>query len=157
MHSQDPKTRHVKHILEEDFFSEDISEYILNISKSVRTLLSSPESALLLNEIYDEHYNLTTGEPAEELIGSNLYRERESFETLTKYSLLVQAYIKLDIKKFFNLNIEEFLNLTTYARNVLIKHAKDEAKAIAEAAEEMTSELSENTLDLTEGLGLLDD
>jgi len=152
VHSQDPKTRNVRHILEQEPPS-DTYDHLLNVSKSITRVLTSPESAVLLQDIYYTDKNLTSISQEEDLIGPNLFKNEESFYNYTKYESLVDAYLKLDIKKFFGYNLDEFLDLTVYARDILIEKANSELRAMDEASEEMRAELTQ-TLGLEDMLGI---
>jgi len=152
MHSQDPKTRNVRHVLEQEIPSDTLDQ-IERIAKSITKVLTSPESAILLQDLYYDRLNLTSVSEEENLIGPNLFKNEESFYSYTKYETLVDVYLKLEIKKFFGYSLDEFLDLTVYSRDILLEKAKTELENLNKASAEIEEELTQ-TLGLDEIMGI---
>lgn len=155
MHSQDQKARNVRHILEFDFFSIDANSEIANLAKRVTSILTSPESAILLSDIYDNRYNLNNGSDIEDLIGPNLYRDTESLDNYNRLSILIETYLATDIKKHFGLSIDDFIDCTPYITNLLLNIANDRNIKLAEEAENLNEELN-SEMDISNILGIED-
>lgn len=124
MRSQGKQSKIKKHILEVDFFSrENTTKYIHDFAYKVKKLLSSPESALLLRDIYNDEFGLSENTLVDSVWGPILYREEASVNDFNNYGNLIDIYLRFDINKFFGLSINDFLQLTRYARNVIIDKA----------------------------------
>ena len=131
MRSQGVEGKIKKHIIEYDFFtSGNTAGYIHSIMDSVRTILTSPESAILLNDLYDREFGLANESYEDSIWGPILYRDQESVEDFISYGNLLDVYMNFDIKKFFGITIDEFLDKTRLARNILIGKAKTQMEKI---------------------------
>ena len=87
--------------------------------------LTSPESALFLNDIYDKEFIKPMRNIEEYVFGAVLKRDEESVEPYTSIDSTLDEYIYFDIKKIFNLSIIEYMNLSLYEKNKLLYKAKD--------------------------------
>jgi len=106
-------------------------------------VLSSPESALLLSDIYDNEFNLTEqGNPIDDMLGPVLYRRAEDVSEYTSYDSLIDIYLKFDIQKFFGLTLIEFTDLTKSRIKLLVNKAEVEIIKINEAMAEVSDEIS---------------
>lgn len=116
----------MKHILELDWFtdSKSTTQYLDNVIYKIKTLLSSPESAMLLRDLYDDEYNLKYYDKATEIVFSSvLYRESEKVYNYLSLQHILDQYSDLDIQKFYGISIKEYLELTRYERTVLNEQA----------------------------------
>jgi len=52
----------------------------------------------------------------EALFSTVVTRQEESLYVYTRYEEVLDEYIRYDIKKFFNITVNEYLDLTTYSR-----------------------------------------
>lgn len=144
MHSQDAKTKNKKHILEIDYFKSNTAKYLEDVVYKVKTILSSPESALFLSDIYDSEFKLTIpGSPVDDMLGPVLYRESEDVTSYNGYGGLVDTYIKFDIQKFFGMSLPEFTDLTKDKIDLLVNKAEAEILRITEHLAEIGEELQD--------------
>lgn len=130
MRSQGAGISKQKHILELDFSKIHGTKYVDTLIEQDIPKLTSPESALLLSESYDDTYitNKVTSGPdymAEYLFGVMKYREQEDPTDFTQYGSLVDEYLGLNIKKFFGLTITEYLDLPFSSRDILLVKARE--------------------------------
>ena len=134
-------TRHSS-ILDIDFLSIAPAGFLDSYIPKIKQVLSSPESAVLLYDLWDiEH---TKGKcldkedkHAEHAFSTVMKRKSENAVEGSIYSQMVDLYLRADIKRWFNISILEWLNLTIVERDMLLKHAKlameRTTKAFAEA------------------------
>lgn len=156
MRSQGNESEIQKHIIEYDFFAEtNTANYIYAIMDKVKTVLTSPESALLLNDLYDKEFNLSNSSYEDSVWGPVLYREQEAIEDFISYGNLLDVYMNFDIKKFFGLSIDEFLNKTRRARNIMIDKARIKMEQITEELAEIEQQ-NNNNADMNQLDGLED-
>lgn len=101
-------------------------------------------------------YNGLTTNKDNELIGPVLYRENEDIIACTRIDDLIKTYTKYDIRKFFGLNINEFLDLPSWKINLLISNAE---VFMAELSKDMSTiensinNSKANNMDALKGLG----
>lgn len=150
MHSQDAETKNQKHILEVDYFKSNTAKYLEDIVYKVKTILSSPESALLLSDIYDSEFKLTVvDDPIDNMLGPVLYRAGEDVFDYTSYSSLVDIYLRFDILKFFGISLLEFTDLTKEKVRLLVNKAEKEIIKITEQMDEVAGDIDEEHKSLT--------
>ena len=150
MRPKDSKSTRHKHIIDIDFYNSPINiDYITSIAHNINVVLNSVDTAILYGDLYDEHFDLNNYSLEDKLIGPVLYREQESIDGYTTYEDLIDLYILRDIKKFFGYTLDEFLNLSRYARLVIV----DKAEKHMERLSEQMQLLSENQ-DSNKGAGL---
>lgn len=132
-----------KHILDIDFNKVHGTAYIDNLIKSNIGKLSSPESALLLNDSYDETYfNKTKDNISEYYFGVMLARPEEDPTEYTQYGTLVDEYLNLNIKKYYGLTITEYLDLPFSSREMLLLKAKDVTEKLNAEADEINKNVA---------------
>ena len=132
-----------KHILDIDFNKVHGTAYIDNLIKSNIGKLSSPESALLLNDSYDETYfNKTKDSVSEYYFGVMLARPEEDPTEYTQYGTLVDEYLNLNIKKYYGLTITEYLDLPFSSREMLLLKAKDVTEKLNAEADEINKNVT---------------
>lgn len=93
--------------------------------------LSSPSSALLLRDLYDQQFlgiDFNTNDHAERVFGSALYRTGESIEPFNRLNTLTEEFAMFQIGKFFNMSYTEYLNLTTVEKDAVLTYAMTELK-----------------------------
>jgi len=150
MRSKDNKSTRHKHIIEIDFYNSPIDiDYIISVKHNINIVLNSVDTTILYRDLYDSHFDLSNHSLEDKLIGPVLYREQESIDGYTTYEDLIDLYILRDIKKFFGYTLDEFLNLSRYARLVIV----DKAEKHMERLSEQMQLLSENQ-DSNKGAGL---
>lgn len=132
-----------KHILDIDFNKEHGTAYIDELIKSNVGKLSSPESALLLNDSFDETYfNKSKDTMSEYYFGVMLARPEEDPTEFTQYGTLVDEYLNLNIKKYYGLTISEYLDLPFSSREILLLKAKDVTEKLNAEAEEINKNIT---------------
>lgn len=141
MRSQGDRVSKQKHVLDIDFNKIHGTKYVDDLIALDIPKLSSPESALLLSESYDEAYidikPLTEEDKMSEYIfGVMKYREQEDPTDFTQYGNIVDEYLNLNIKKFYGLTISEYLDLPFSSKEMLVLKARD-------AMEKLSQELSD--------------
>jgi len=150
MRPKDNKSTRHKHIIEIDFYNSPINiDYITSIEHNINIVLNSVDTAILYRDLYDAHFELTSHSSEDKLIGPVLYREQESIDGYTTYEDLIDLYVLRDIKKFFGYTLDEFLNLSRYARIVIVEKAEKHMERLSEQMQL----LSENQ-DSNKGAGL---
>ncbi len=97
--------------------------------KSMDTALTSPESALVLSTLYDTFNNLMTNNK-NEIIGPVLFRENEDLISCTRIDDLIKTYSRYDIRKFYGISINEFLDMPGWKINMLIENAEEFMKEL---------------------------
>jgi len=102
---------------------KDTSEYLNNLVYAVKEVLTSPESALLLREVYLDNFTSKLSSDEELVFGDTLYREEECTVESNSYSEHLKDYITYDIQKYFGLNINEYIGTTTFMKMAFIKEA----------------------------------
>jgi len=118
-------------------------------------VLSSPESAILLSDVYDDINGLKGNSEADKLFGSVLYREEEDLVVCTRLDSLIKIYSSYNIKEFFGLSLNEFMDLPGWKINSLTENAieimEEKEKELAELQEEVENDASniENSMERT--------
>jgi hypothetical protein len=128
---------------------ENTTKYIDDVLYTIRRVLSSPESALFLTELYDEEYNNVTnaGMKNEELVlGSVLKRSSESVEDYNMLGYYTKEFLRYDIKKFYGLTLAEYLDSTSFFKRTIIKEAKIRMEELQREMENV-SNVNKHTLD----------
>ena len=146
MRSQDSKSSYQNNIIELDYFDRsNPTEYIERIMYDVNKSLSSPESALLLSDLYDEEFGLYTNTTVDNQMGPVLYRPEEDVSDYSTLGDLSTIYLKFDINKFYGLNINQFLDLTRSARSTLINKVKIHMENISNELSAIQNSDTDNT------------
>lgn len=104
--------------------------------------LTSPESALLLADLYDAEYAVDKKydrnlDISESIFGPVLYRESESLYEFNQLDVILDEYIQFDILKMYGLSIDKYLELTRYERSILTKKALAAMQKINDEAERL--------------------
>lgn len=132
-----------KHILDIDFNKIHGTAYIDELIKSNVGKLSSPESALLLTDSYDDTYITKSKDAVSEYyFGVMLARSQEDPTEFTQYGSLVDEYLNLNIKKYYGLTISEYLDLPFSSRELLLLKAKDVTEKLNAEAEEINKNIT---------------
>lgn len=132
MRSKGSESKNKKHIIDIDYNKRiDTIKYVKEIMIKVNRILSSPESALLLRDIYDDEFNLSSSTLEDKLFGPMLYREQESPDDFISFENVIDVYLGYNIFKFFGLSLDAFLSMTRYSRNVIIEKAKEHMLSIS--------------------------
>ena len=104
-------------ILDIDFLSIAPAGFLDNYIPKIKQVLSSPESAILLYDLWDIEY--TKGKcldkedkHSEHAFSTVMKRKSENAIEGSIYSQMVDLYLRADIKRWFNISILEWLNLT---------------------------------------------
>jgi len=117
----------------------------------VKRSLSSTESALFLRDLYDKEFIKPNESLEEYIFGPVIKRKEETTSDFSSLDTVLEEYLRFDIKKFFGININEFLSLTLYEKDILLLKAKD-------AMERLSKELSSIENDInTQSKGLKDE
>lgn len=136
MHVEAGRNNSKQHILDIDFYNSPIDiDYIIAIKHNIKTILNSVDVSILYNDLYDNHFELNSKSLEDRLIGPVLYRSQESIDSCTSYNNLVELYLMRDIKKFFGYTLDEFLNLSRYARINIVEQAEKHMERLAEQME----------------------
>lgn len=85
---------------------------------------------MFLNEMYDKEYYRSKAKSVENVLGPALQREEESTFDFSQTGYHIECYRRFEIHKFFNLNINEFLDTTPYFKVILIQQAKIAMEAL---------------------------
>lgn len=132
-----------KHILDIDFNKVHGTAYIDELIKSNVGKLSSPESALLLNDSYDETYFKKNKDSVSEYyFGVMLARPEEDPTDFTQYGTMVDEYLNLNIKKYYGLTISEYLDLPFSSREMLLTKAKEVTEKLNAEADEINNNIT---------------
>lgn len=117
----------------------------------VKRSLSSTESALFLRDLYDKEFIKPNESLEEHIFGPVIKRKEETTNDFSSFDIVLEEYLRFDIKKFFGITINEFLSLTLYEKDILLLKAKD-------AMERLSKELSSIENDInTQSKGLKDE
>jgi hypothetical protein len=144
MHSQNAAPKNKKHILELDYFKSNTAEYLESVVYKVKTILTSPESALFMSDIYDSEFSLSVeGDPVDDMLGPVLHRVGEDVTNYNNYNTLVSTYLKFDIQKFYGMSLLEFIDLPKDKIEILVRRAEKEIIKITEALEDVNDEIRE--------------
>jgi len=130
------------------FNRKNTTKYIQDVMGSIKTVLSSSESALLLNELYDKEFNLEDESAEDYYWGPVLYRDQEGIDDFNSYGNLVTIYLTHDINKFFNLSIDEFIDRPKYSREILILKSIEYAKMLTEKLQDIATDNKDKFNDL---------
>ena len=103
---------------------------------------------MILNTIYDNEFNLKYDSNTEKVFGPVLFRESESLTDYHYYKDLLLMYSNLDIRKVFGLSLNEYLNQTPYARDIM----NDTAIEIHEKLKAELDETEKELQNIKEGL-----
>ena len=103
---------------------ENSTKYIDDVLYNIKGVLTNPESALFLRELYDESYNSAKQTNVEMVLGPVLKRKTESVEDFSMLGYYTKEYKRYDIKKFFGLTIAEYLDSTSFFKRNLIREAR---------------------------------
>ena len=88
------------------------------------TNLSSPEAALLLAENYARVNFKPTNIDAENSMGAILWRDEEDPSIISPFEDIILEYTSLEMKKYFGLTLNDYLELNNYEVDTLKKVAK---------------------------------
>ena len=154
MRPQDNKSKRQQHIIDIDFYNSPIDiDYIVSIKHNIKTVLNSVDVSILYRDLYDENFGISGKTLEDKLIGPVLYREQESIDDFTSYTALIEIYLLRDIKKFFGYTLDEFLNLSRYARMVIIEQSEKHMERLSEQMQALNEDAdasNANTDDLNE-------
>jgi len=64
------------------------------------------------------------------------YPEEDVMSCLDRYSMTLKEYVRYDVKKYFGLNLEEYLNLTYKEKYAILDICKDESTRLLKIAED---------------------
>lgn len=128
---------------------EPIYNLIKDPNKQLNRRFSSPEAAMLLRDTMDMAYlpnsYLT---PSDQMFSTVLKRPQESVEEYSRYKTLLEEYIKSDVKKFFNMDINDYLNLTPFERKSIIDVSKKYAAELVDIMKNSEKEAAKSTNDI---------
>lgn len=111
--------------------------------------LTSPESALLLRDLFHKAYCPPESSNIETVFGASVRRQNENIDDFLSFQTFFDEYIEFDIKKFFGLTIAEFFDLTLYEKDALINKAISHMKKINEEMKRMKAEVGDGVDDLS--------
>ena len=94
-------------------------DYFYHLIPRTDLKLNSPESALLLSDLYDEHLNIHRGNPSAKLIGAVMYSDKEDPFVCTRYETLLRDYVKCGIQTVFGLTVDEYMELPVWKLKVM--------------------------------------
>ena len=145
MRPKDNKSTRHKHIIEIDFYNSPINiDYITSVAHNINVVLNSVDTSILYKDLYDTHFDLSNHSLEDKLIGPVLYREQESISEYTTYEDLIDLYVLRDIKKFFGYTLDEFLNLSRYARMVIVEKAEKHMEKLSEQMQLLSENQNSN-------------
>jgi len=105
-------------------------------------------------------YDISDKTLEDSLIGSVLYKEQEKFDDFIKLDIFLDLYTTKQIKKYFGLNLFEFLHTTRYTKLKLIEKANkmlEEESKVIDKLDSNTSEVDTNISLEDMGLGGFDE
>lgn len=89
--------------------------YIFDKCLDIDKKITSPQSALLLSDMYDELIiEVDQKNLEEQVFGCVLLRKEEEHEDFVRYKYILEEYIAYNIKRYTGLTLEEYLNLNVY-------------------------------------------
>lgn len=96
-----------------------------------KVVSSSPEAALLLRDTIDITYLPTKHlTPTEKMFSSVIKRKEESIDEYSIFATLLEEFNKTSVNKFFNIDLFDYLSLTPFERNMIIKASKKYAEEL---------------------------
>lgn len=107
--------------------------------------LSSPEAALLLAENYARVNFKPKDIDTEKALGAVLWREEEDSSIISPFRGFVLEYAMFEIKKYFGLSLEEYLNLNFYEVDIIKMCAnklREEFLKAAEKSKQTTNDIA---------------
>ncbi len=111
--------------------------------------LTSPESALLLADmyageyLYDKRFERRLS-IEETIFGPILYRESETTYEFNQLDTILEEYIQFDILKMYGLSLDKYMELTRYERMIITKKAVEAMQRMNAEAERLKN--SKNNL-----------
>lgn len=114
----------------------------------IKRRLTSPESALLLRDLFHKAYTPTEDSGAELVFGASIRRKNESVDEFLSYKTFMEEYLEFDIKKFFGLTLQDFFELTLYEKDALLTQATEHMKKLNEKMKQMKNEIGGDVSDL---------
>ena len=114
----------------------------------IKEALSSPSSALLLNELYDRDFRtIEYDAEVESAMGAVLYKESESIDNFHSMNEIVDEYVQFDIQKFFKLSLNDYLETNLFTRKILINKAIEIINKLNQQMEELKNKGNGETQD----------
>jgi hypothetical protein len=129
---------------------DDSTKYINEVIPLIKRYLSSPESALLLNDLYDTNYvinkrpNINT--PEQIVFGPTLWREEENSLPYTSTEILIDEFIRFDVYRITGMSMDKYFELTRYERLILNNKLLEQMEKLnneTDRIRRMTKELTE--------------
>jgi len=146
MRNQNNGDRIPGHVLEIDFYSNrSLTKYIDDVLYLVERTISSPECAFFLRGLYNNEYNIKENSAIEDVFGSVLYRSTEDPYQYTSLDNHIDDYVDLEIKKVFQMSLEDYLNTTHFFKHRLKKKAIDVMEKQSQELDEMRNQ-TDNTI-----------
>lgn len=128
--------------------------------RNIDITLSSPESALLLSDLYDHVNKLKGNNVQDQLIGPVLYRNEEDVVSCTRTDDLIKSYHNFRIKEFFGISLIEFMDMSGWQINLLTENAisimEDKQKELEDVQNEIKNNEESTTNNIYKGIGELE-
>jgi len=98
--------------------------------------LTSIESAILLRENFFDFYTTIAGDKETNIFKTVLHREDNTYTNYDGFNDIVKMYLDLEVSKYINMSLKEFMSLTSYTYNTVItaisKVKQDELEILQE-------------------------
>lgn len=106
--------------------------------------MASPEARTLLDELYYQTYLGPPKTKEEDMFSSIIYRNEDSLDEFISLESMLKEYIGYDFAKNYNMSIDEFLSLTFFEKNYLVRAAQFKEKQMKKQLAEYERRKSEN-------------
>lgn len=118
--------------------------YFQKVMIDVKNKMSSPESSLVLNTLFDKRFFKTaavTPKPLDEaFLGTVLWRKNETYFDFVSYPRLLKDYKRNEIKQCLGLNFNEYISLTPYEKMEVDKFSVEWSQEMAKMMQQQQSE-----------------
>lgn len=141
-------------------FDLDQFNHFADAAHVIKTRLSRPESTLISRTLFNQKYYKTSSDPnadaTEKIYGSILYRPEESTMKCSWLKPILQDFNNYQIKKVYNMNVKEYMELNSYEKIMYDEFALEILKATQKEVERLEKQ-SDNNIKKTKAALDLDD
>lgn len=148
---------HILRILNSGSWTDKTFDYVVEAAKNINQKLSSPESTLILRNLFNLTFVIrpnTPRTPTESIYGTTILREEEDCVDYTMFEVVLKDYINNDIKKNFNLSVSEYLQLTPFEKISYDKVSIDFTKKLAEEVSKIEQKSNKDVANISKGLDM---
>ena len=142
---------HVLDIVNGLKWTSDDYVYFQNIISKIDSKMSSPESSLVLNSLFDQRYFKSAADnvksPSEKFLGAVLWRKNSSYFDYVSFPKLLKDYKRNEIKQCLGLTFTDYLALTPYEKMEIDKFSAEWSKEMAKIMQQQQSESDDRMKD----------